>query len=305
MKRILIAAALCLVSFQSYAESEMTFQEFGDVVYSEDKSVHFMRYTDTTVKKHKLMKGLRYSAGTYGDANGFRDACLAKCAGEKDCGGVVMQYSHSRKVCGDDQTYPNCDVEKFNPRKCLFRTLEPTVKADSGKKKDFYRRICYGGGPGGYSSPDGSGDNETACVMFGKTLVKTASGTIVAPTTCNDGDPYTKANDQACKAAGKTACWDKQFSRKESWSNPPTSFPWLVGEQIGKDKGDDDCARVCAINNTCYGENYFLDPDYKKLKCKLNGTYLAQSGTWMQGLKRYEEIYILGNEWIDMYQDCQ
>ena len=78
MKRILIAAALCLVSFQSYAESEMTFKEFGDLIYSEDKSAYFMRYTGTAVKKQGVgWKALNYSAGKYGDANGFRDACLA------------------------------------------------------------------------------------------------------------------------------------------------------------------------------------------------------------------------------------
>ena len=97
MKRIFIAVALCLVSFQSYAESEMTFKEFGDVVYSEDKSAWFMRYTDTAVKKQKMMQALRYSVGTYGDATQFRDACLAKCAGEKECGGVVFQYYGSKK----------------------------------------------------------------------------------------------------------------------------------------------------------------------------------------------------------------
>ena len=82
MKRILIAAALCLVSFQSYAESEMTFKEFGDLIYSEDKSAYFVRYANTTVAQHNLGgTALNYSAGKYGDANGFRDACLAKCAG--------------------------------------------------------------------------------------------------------------------------------------------------------------------------------------------------------------------------------
>jgi hypothetical protein len=275
----------------------MTFKEFGDVVYSEDQSAYFVRYTDTTVKKQKRGKALRYSAGKYGDyETQFQDACLAKCAlrgqsdGKKGCGGVVFVYHDSNKNL---------------PVKCTFKTLEPKTKKNKKKKHDFYKRICYEGGPFTFPDPDPKSEANGNCKMFGKIELKRADGAIVAPTTCNDGDPYTKANDQACKAAGKTACWDKQFSRKESWSNPPTSFPWLVGEQIGKDKGDDDCARVCAINNTCYGENYFLDPDYKKLKCKLNGTYLAQSGTWMQGLARYEEIYILSRVWIDMYQDCQ
>ena len=191
MKRIFIAVALCLVSFQSYAESEMTFKEFGDLIYSEDKSAYFMRYTNEAVQRQdQKMMALNYSAGKYGDANGFRDACLAKCAGEEKCGGVVFEYYKT---------------DKATPKKCNFKALEPTTRTDTKKKKDFYRRVCYGGGPGGYPSPDGSGDNETACGLFGKTIVKTASGTIVAPPTCNDGDPYTKANDQACYAAGKTA----------------------------------------------------------------------------------------------------
>ena len=126
MKRIIIASILCLVSFQSYAESEMKFDTFGDVFYSVDKSAYFIRYTDTAVKKQKVMKALRYSPGTYGDATKFRDACLAKCAGEKECGGVVFQYYGSQK-----------DTLK----KCNFKALEPTVRTDSGKKKDFYR--CY------------------------------------------------------------------------------------------------------------------------------------------------------------------
>ena len=99
----------------------MTFKEFGDVVfYSEDKSAWFVRYTDTEVKRQKAMKVLRYSAGTYGDANKFRNACLAKCVGEEKCGGVVFQYHNSNKA---------------TPKKCLFKTLEPTVQSDSKKKK--------------------------------------------------------------------------------------------------------------------------------------------------------------------------
>ena len=236
MKRILIAAALCLVSFQSYAESEMTFKEFGDVVYSEDQSAYFMRYANTTVNKQKVMKALNYSAGKYGDANGFRDACLAKCAGKEKCGGVVFQYHNT---------------DKATPKKCNFKALEPTTKTNKQKKKDFYRRICYGGGPGSYPSAD----DETACVMFGKTIVKTASGTIVAPTTCNDGDPYTKANDQACYAAGKTACWDSNVEASRGHN------PWVVGPNAKKSYTElesgqpiDFCWRACAVSDACYGD---------------------------------------------------
>lgn len=237
----------------------MTFKEFGDVVYSEDQSAYFVRYTDTAVKKqdHK-MKTLRYSVGKYGGANKFRDACLAKCAGEEKCGGVVFQYH---------------GTDKGTPKQCAFKGLEPTTKTNKKKKKDFYRRVCYGGGPGGYPMPDTGDDNETACKMFGKTLVKTATGTIVAPTTCNDGDPYTKANDQACQAAGKTACWGNGIS-------PDTQFsPWIVGKRrttflTGEEFSD--CFRVCAINNLCYpnAPPVTLTKDYQ---CLLNGyaEYLA------------------------------
>ena len=135
MKRILIAAALCFVSFQSYAESEMTFKEFGDVVYSsstivshwEDQSPYFVLHTDTEVKRqnHK-MKALNYSAGKYGDANGFRDACLAKCAGKKKCGGVVFQYYKT---------------DKKTPKQCAFKKLEPTTKANKKKKNNIFSTI--------------------------------------------------------------------------------------------------------------------------------------------------------------------
>lgn len=242
MKRILIGVALCLVSFQSYAESEMTFKEFGDVVfYSEDKSAWFVRYTDTEVKRQKAMKVLRYSAGTYGDANKFRNACLAKCVGEEKCGGVVFQYHNSNKA---------------TPKKCLFKTLEPTVQSDSKKKKDFYRRICYAGGPFTFPHPDpedATQSHETrdqSCDVFGKIEVKLEDGSIVASTTCNDGDPYTKANDQACQAEGKTACWDK------GWSNSDQSSPWVVGDYAWSGgwnaPGYTSCFRDCAIKDQCY-----------------------------------------------------
>ena len=234
MKRILIAAALCLVSFQSYAESEMTFKEFGDVIYSEDQSAYFMRYTDTAVNKQKVMKALRYSAGTYGDANGFRDACLAKCAGKEKCGGVVFQYHNT---------------DKATPKKCNFKALEPTTKTNKQKKKDFYRRVCYDGGPGGYPSAD----DERACELFGKTIVKTASGTIVAPTTCNDGDPYTKANDQACYAAGKAACWRGAIKDGSNrWVGTPDDLNhWVVTSNT--ENVWPFCWRFCAASDACYG----------------------------------------------------
>ena len=99
--------------------------------------------------------------------------------------------------------------------------------------------------------PDTGDDNETACKMFGKTLVKTASGTIVAPTTCNDGDPYTKANDQACYAAGKTACWGEAEDRFSPLNH------WVVGEvQVDPQIAASfyPCWRVCAISDACYGD---------------------------------------------------
>ena len=264
MKRIFIAVALCLVSFQSYAESEMTFKEFGDVIYSEDQSVHFMRYTDTAVNKQKVMKALRYSAGTYGDANGFRDACLAKCAGKEKCGGVVFQYHNT---------------DKDTLKKCNFKALEPTTKTNKQKKKDFYRRICYGGGPGGYPSAD----DETACVMFGKTIVKTASGTIVAPTTCNDGDPYTKANDQACYAAGKTACWDSNVEASRGHN------PWVVGiTKLSAYQGvevsaKDFCWRFCAGSDACYGDKPNVLKDFPDQHvCKGEGDKMARWPWWVE-----------------------
>ena len=145
MKRILIAVALCLVSFQSYAESEMTFKEFGDVVYSEDKSAYFMRYTNEAVQRQdQKMMALNNSAGKYEDANGFRDACLAKCVGEEKCGGVVFHYYKT---------------DKKTPKKCVLKTLEPTTKTNKKKIKDFYRRICYVGGPGGYLNNEVNASN--------------------------------------------------------------------------------------------------------------------------------------------------
>ncbi len=226
----------------------MKFDTFGDVFYSVDKSAYFIRYTNTAVKKQKMMQALRYSPGTYGDATQFRDACLAKCAGEKACGGVVFQYYGSKK-----------DTLK----KCNFKALEPTVRTDSGKKKDFYKRVCYDGAPGGYPSLDDGSDNETACAMFGKTVVKTASGTIVAPTTCNDGDPYTKANDAACQAAGKSACWDEDSSRDTQF------LPWVVGAvKLSDYEIYSDCFRVCAINDLCYGSS--AEVEYKDSVCEVS-----------------------------------
>ena len=240
----------------------MTFIEFGDVIYSEDQSVHFMRYTDTAVNKQKVMKALRYSAGTYGDANGFRDACLAKCAGEENCGGVVFQYHNT---------------DKDTPKKCNFKALEPTTKTNKQKKKDFYRRICYGGGPGSYPSAD----DERACELFGKTIVKTASGTIVAPTTCNDGDPYTKANDQACYAAGKTACWDSNVEDSRGHN------PWVVGASIltaREERWDhypyDFCWRACAVSDACYGDKPYILANFPVGHiCK----QVRQQATWGAG----------------------
>ncbi len=232
----------------------MKFDTFGDVFYSVDKSAYFIRYTNTAVKKQKMMQALRYSPGTYGDATQFRDACLAKCAGEKACGGVVFQYYGSKK-----------DTLK----KCNFKALEPTVRTDSGKKKDFYRRVCYGDGPGGYPMPDDGSDNETACAMFGKTLVKTASGTIVAPTTCNDGDLYTKANDAACQAAGKSACWDEDSSRDTQF------LPWVVGAvKLSDYEIYSDCFRVCAINDLCYGSS--AEVEYKDSVCAVSSVGATQ-----------------------------
>jgi len=104
-----------------------------------------------------------------------------------------------------------------------------------------------------------------ACAMFGKTVVKTASGTIVAPTTCNDGDPYTKANDAACQAAGKTACWDEGSPSDTQFS------PWVVGTRsFGSDVEFDDCFRVCAINNLCY-LNTPTPSRAASYGCRLNG----------------------------------
>ena len=257
MKRIFIAAALCLVSFQSYAESEMTFQEFGDLVYSEDKSAYFMRYTNEAVQRQdQKMMALNYSAGKYEDANGFRDACLAKCAGEEKCGGVVFQ---------------NHNTGKYTPKKCVFKGLEPTTRTDTKKKKDFYRRVCYEEGPGGYPNPDGSSGNERACALFGKTLVKIFSGgtirIIVAPTTCNDGEPYTKANDQVCQQLGKTACWSMIAGYGPG---SLTRFdPWVVGAVVDHDYREHyaDCFRVCAINNECYEKP--AEEDSGKVVCRL------------------------------------
>jgi hypothetical protein len=254
LKRILIAAALCLVSFQSYAESEMTFHQFNDFYYSslslngDDKSQYFLRYANTTVKEGtRVGDPINYSAGKYGDANGFRDACLAKCVGEEKCGGVVFHYYKT---------------DKKTPKKCVLKTLEPTTKTNKQKKKDFYRRVCYGGGPGGYPMPDDGSDNETACELFGKTIVKTASGTIVAPTTCNDGDPYTKANDQACYAAGKTACWDSNVEDSRGHN------PWVVGTVGTNVLGASDnpiydfCWRFCAASDACYGDKPYVLADF-------------------------------------------
>jgi hypothetical protein len=249
LKRIFIVFALCLVSFQSYAESEMTFKEFGDVVYSEDKSAWFMRYTDTAVKQQKVMKELRYSSGKYGFANGFRDACLAKCVGEEKCGGVVFQYYDSKK-----------DTLK----QCAFKKLEPTTKTNKQKKKDFYKRICYAGGPFTFPHPDPERAASLqqplhgSCGLFGKIEVKTADGSIVAPD-CNDGEPYTKANDPACQAAGKTACWDK------GWSTGDQSSPWVVGYVQSRydanklERRYDNCFRECAVHDQCYskGANFY------------------------------------------------
>ena len=176
MKRILIAVALCLVSFQSYAESEMTFKEFGDVIYSEDQSVHFMRYTDTAVNKQKVMKALRYSAGKYGDANGFRDACLAKCAGEEKCGGVVFHYYKT---------------DKKTPKKCVLKTLEPTTKTNKKKIKDFYRRICYVGGPGGYLNHEVHASNPLFCGALGMIVVEVADGSFIVV-----GEPPVTVEDE-------------------------------------------------------------------------------------------------------------
>jgi hypothetical protein len=171
LKRIFIAAALCLVSFQSYAESEMTFHQFNDFYYSslslngDDKSQYFLRYANTTVKEGaRVGDPINYSAGKYGDANGFRDACLAKCVGEEKCGGVVFHYYKT---------------DKKTPKKCVLKTLEPTTKTNKKKIKDFYRRICYVGGPGGYLNHEVHASNPLFCGALGMIVVEVADGSFI------------------------------------------------------------------------------------------------------------------------------
>ena len=167
-----------------------------------------MRYTDTAVTQQDLGgTALNYSAGKYGDANGFRDACLAKCAGEEKCGGVVFEYYKT---------------DKATPKKCNFKALEPTTITAKQKKQDFYRRVCYGGGPGSYPSAD----DERACELFGKTIVKTASGFIVAPTTCNDAD---------------VSCTSPDYLHEESKNTN--------GPSVCRSDCDCDGARTCLIRS--------------------------------------------------------
>ena len=185
MKRILIAVALCLVSFQSYAESEVTFHQFNDFYYSslslngDDKSQYFLRYANTTVKEGtRVGDPINYSAGKYGDANGFRDACLAKCVGEEKCGGVVFHYYKT---------------DKKTPKKCVLKTLEPTTKTNKKKIKDFYRRICYVGGPGGYLNHEVHASNPLFCGALGMIVVEVADGSFIVvgepPVTVEDEPP--------------------------------------------------------------------------------------------------------------------
>ncbi len=205
MKRILIAAALCLVSFQSYAESEMTFIEFGAAFFSEDQSAYFMRYANTAVAKQDLGgTALNYSAGKYGDANGFRDACLAKCAGEEKCGGVVFQYYKT---------------DKKTPKKCALKKLEPTTKTNKQKKKDFYRRVCYDGGPGGYLNPYEYGSsNPVICRMFGKNVVELADGSFIV----KDEPPVTVEDEPSVTVEDEPSVTEKLQS--------DLGTPWVPGK---------------------------------------------------------------------------
>jgi len=128
-----------------------------------------MRYTDTAVTQQDLGgTALNYSAGKYGDANGFRDACLAKCAGEEKCGGVVFQYYKT---------------DKKTPKKCALKKLEPTTTTNKQKKKDFYRRVCYVGGPEGYLSPD-DGSSIQLSYYCSKNVVELADGSVTV-----EGEP--------------------------------------------------------------------------------------------------------------------
>ena len=127
--------------------------------------------------------------------------------------------------------------------------------------------------------PDDGTDNETQCELFGKTVVKTASGTIVAPTTCNDGDPYTKANDQACYAAGKTACWDSNVGYSGGL------YPWVVGRTM--DDPEDIthdltfCWRFCAASDACYGDKPYVLADFPVGHiCKQVGDSWARRKAW-------------------------
>jgi hypothetical protein len=186
-------------------------------------------------------------------------------------------------------------------KKCNFKALEPTVRTDSGKKKDFYKRVCYGSGPGGYPMPDDGSDNETACQLFGKTVVKTASGTIVAPTTCNDGDPYTKANDQACYAAGKTACW-KGPSGELAYEFLNL---WTVGatnERAKKYYDPSLCWRLCAGADACYGDKANILKNLpESMGCKRAATIVEGSVNAGPGIAGWGALYTIEGVGSDLY----
>jgi hypothetical protein len=175
-----------------------------------------------------------YSQPRFGDEDSFIRHCLDTCtnaggfkATGLPCGGVVLTYRNNKKVCRDDQTYPNCDVEKFNPLKCIYKERGAVTKKASNHKKDFYR-LVYEGGP----YPVVSSSTAWSKLM---------------------------------------PCWDNTV---DDWQT--TQSPWRVGtprdlpliesfDKYLKEHGSslqknltlDNCLRLCAENDTCYGPSWF------------------------------------------------
>ena len=76
-------------------------------------------------------------------------------------------------------------------------------------------------------------------------------------TSCLEGMPYTKDNDQACQEKGLHACWNRDTAYNTN--------PWVAGKISGLWEYS-DCTRVCAVNNTCWG--VWPKPEHEELTCK-------------------------------------
>ena len=300
MNKLICIAVLCLLSFQSHAKEE---------IWSDDDNNIFVQSADIKVLKQGIgLKTLRYSKKKYGDKEGFIKACLGKCTSKnaggakKACGGIVVMYSNKKKK---------------TPKKCAFKKREANSKEDKAGKWEFYKSICYAGGPYRFSTPKDKG----SCKQFGLKKVGKGKNAVVAGDSneddsnkkirCKVGDPYTAENDAACQAAGKKACWKggNHCECEGHWGDyqcnktaEQCGSPWVVGNGYDRSwihsaydfrhEDVEECYRMMAISDTGYGAEHHNNEKWRNLSCTVNRALFHQ------------EIYYFDKKFCHTPREC-